>query len=121
MRKANADWYNDEFRKAGLADSQIQTPYEVIGNRHIYNQYVIRCKDRGRLQAHLKESGIGCEIYYPVPLHIQKCFADLGYKAGDCPVSEEAARGTLAIPIYPELTSEQKTYVVKMVRSFYAH
>ena len=119
-RKANADWYNDEFRKAGLSDRQIQTPYEVLGGRHIYNQYVIRCKDRDGLQAHLKENGVGCEIYYPVPLHVQECFRDLGYKAGDCPVSEEAAKETLAIPIYPELTTEQKQYVVATIKAFYS-
>lgn len=118
-RKANADWYTAAFTKAGLADRFLQTPYEVPGGRHIYNQYVIRAKDRDGLMKHLKENGIGNEIYYPVPLHIQECFASLGYKQGDCPNSEEAAKETVAIPIYPELTSEQKQYVVDTIANFY--
>lgn len=119
-RKANADWYTSVFTKAGLADRQIQTPYEGPDGRHIYNQYVIRAKDRDGLQKHLKDAGIGNEVYYPVPLHIQECFADLGYKQGDCPVSEEAAKETVAIPIYPELTTDQKQYVVDTIKKFYS-
>lgn len=120
MRKANADWYNSAFAKAELADRQIQTPYEVPGGRHIYNQYVIRAKDRDNLMKHLKENGIGNEVYYPVPLHLQECFMDLGYKQGDCPVSEKAAKETVAIPIYSELTADQKQYVVDTIRKFYS-
>jgi len=118
-RKANADWYNDALTKAGLVDRQLITPYEIPGGRHIYNQYVIRAKNRDGLMARFKEKGIGTEIYYPVPLHIQECFADLGYKAGDLPHSEAAAKETMALPIYPELTSEQKQYVVDTMREFY--
>lgn len=119
-RKANADWYTAAFAKAGLADRFLQTPYEMAGGRHIYNQYVIRAKNRDGLMKHLKDNGIGSEIYYPIPLHLQECFTELGYRQGDCPVSEEAAKETVAIPIYPELTSEQKQYVVDTIRKFYA-
>lgn len=119
-RKANADWYTAAFAKAGLADRFLQTPYEDPGGRHIYNQYVVRAKNRDGLMKHLKENGIGCEVYYPVPLHIQECFAELGCKQGDCPVSEAAARETIAIPIYPELTVDQKQYVVDTIKQFYA-
>lgn len=118
-RKSNADWYTSEFTKAGLVDRQLVTPYETDGGRHIYNQYVLRAKRRDELMKHLKDNGIGCEIYYPVPLHIQECFADLGYKKGDLPYSEEAAKETVAIPIYPELTAEQKQYVVGTIAEFY--
>jgi len=88
---------------------------------HIYNQYVIRAKRRDELRAYLSEHGIGTEIYYPLPLHLQSCFAELGYKAGDFPESEKAAAGTLALPIYPELEPAQQEYVVARVNSFYAN
>jgi dTDP-4-amino-4,6-dideoxygalactose transaminase len=118
-RKANANWYNVALTKAGLVDRQLITPYEVPGGRHIYNQYVIRAKNRDQLMARFKEKTIGTEIYYPVPLHIQECFADLGYKAGDLPYSEAAAKETMALPIYPELTIDQKQYVVDTIKDFY--
>lgn len=118
-RKKNANWYNSAFEKAGLVDRHLITPYEVPGGRHIYNQYVVRAKNRDALMARFKEKGIGTEIYYPVPLHIQECFTDLGYKAGDMPHSEAAAKETMALPIYPELTTEQKQYVVDTIKEFY--
>jgi dTDP-4-amino-4,6-dideoxygalactose transaminase len=97
----------------------VVTPTARPGYRHIYNQYVIRVPDRDRLRAYLAEQGIGTEIYYPVPLHMQKCFAYLGNKPEDCPEAARAAAETLALPIYPELTEAQLQYVVDTVAGFY--
>jgi dTDP-4-amino-4,6-dideoxygalactose transaminase len=88
--------------------------------RHIYNQFVIRCERRDALQNHLKQRGIGSEVYYPLPLHMQECFADLGYKQGDFPVSEKLALESLALPVYPELTTDDIEYVCESIRMFYA-
>ena len=88
--------------------------------RHIYNQFVIRAKRRDQLQAYLKQEGIGTEVYYPVPLHVQKCFAYLGHREGDFPESEAAAKQTLVLPIYPELSDEQAEYVVASIGQFLA-
>ena len=124
-RRMNAAYYNRKFKESGLIEGgQIKIPkaiYEESGdkNYHIYNQYTLRVRDRDKLQAYLKKNSIGSEIYYPVPLHLQECFKDLGYKEGDFPVSEEAARSVLSIPIYPELTEEQKDYVVGKIGEFY--
>ena len=102
--------------------NQVYLPNETTGSpeangRHIYHQYVIRTSKRDQLQAALKEANIGSAIYYPVPLHEQECFAYLGYKADDCPVSHCASKQTLALPIYPELTTEQQQYVVNTIAS----
>jgi dTDP-4-amino-4,6-dideoxygalactose transaminase len=118
-RQRNARFYDSAFAKAGLAD-RIGLPKVGQGYRHIYNQYVIRSSRREELRAFLGQNGIGTEIYYPVPLHVQKCFAYLGYKAGDCPESEKAAAETLALPIYPELAQEQLAYVVETVARFHS-
>ena len=112
-RAKNAALYNQLFE-----GSRVGRPYHDPRTRHIYNQYVIRVPDRDGLKAHLTERGVGVEIYYPVPLHLQKCFASLGYKAGDMPHSEAAAKETLALPIYPELTEDQIRYVAGSVREF---
>jgi dTDP-4-amino-4,6-dideoxygalactose transaminase len=116
-RQRNARYYNEAFARAGLT-KKITLPVTVKNHRHIYNQYIIRTPDRDKLKAHLAEWGIGTEIYYPVPLHLQKCFAYLGYQPGDCPESERAARETLALPIYPELTTAQLQYVVDTIARF---
>ena len=110
-RRANAQRYADLFKKAGL-DKKIGLPVEPAGSHHIFNQYVVRVPERDRVRERLTAQGIGTEIYYPVPFHLQECFAPLGYAAGDFPRAEEAAASVLAIPIYGELTLEQQEAVV---------
>ncbi len=110
-RRANAAYYNAKFAEV----NGVATPYIEQWNYTVYNQYVIRVPSRDAVMAHLKEKKIGCEIYYPLALHMQKCFADLGYKEGDMPQAEQAAKETLAIPIYPELTDQMKDYVVASI------
>ncbi len=118
-RQANAARYRKMFTDLGLAE-QIKLPVERPNVRHIYNQYVISVPGRrDDLRAFLTEKGIGTDIYYPVPLHLQECFGYLGNKAGDLPVSERAAAETLALPIFPELTIEQQTAVVVAVAEFF--
>jgi dTDP-4-amino-4,6-dideoxygalactose transaminase len=93
----------------------------VVTDRHIFNQYVIRLSARDALQAHLKQRGIGTEVYYPVPMHLQECFAYLDKQPGAFPESERAAKETLALPVYPEMTDAQATYVVDCICEFFAH
>ena len=115
-RQQNAQIYHRLFAEAGL--ERIQLPVEKE-SRHIYNQFVIKVPEkRDALRQHLHENGIGTEVYYPVPLHLQECFAHLDYRNGDFPFSEEAATHTLALPIYPELTEDQLIYVVDMIKDF---
>ncbi len=119
-RKANADRYRELFTNAGLAE-EIGLPYEREGCRHIYNQFVIRIPGmRDALREFLAERDVGTDIYYPVPLHMQECFAYVGYREGDLPESERAARETLALPIYPELRDDQLDYVVENIAAFIA-
>jgi dTDP-4-amino-4,6-dideoxygalactose transaminase len=117
-RRANADRYDQLFAAAGL--TQVVRPYRVPGARHIFNQYIIRVPRREQLQAAMKEAQIGNEVYYPVPLHAQDCFAYLRHKPQDFPLSAQAAAETLAIPVYPELTLDQQRYVVDCIARFFA-
>ena len=114
-RRENAAYYDAAFRGV----SEITTPFIEPGNESIFNQYTIRVPRRDALQAHLKEKGIGSSIYYPLPLHLQPCFAYLGYREGQCPESERASREVLSLPIYPELTHAQLDEVIGAVRSFF--
>lgn len=115
-RRKNARIYREVFARKGIEG--IELPFEGKG-RHIYNQFVIKIhQKRDELKRHLANQGIGCEIYYPVPLHIQECFLYLGYRPEDCPVSLEAAAKTIALPIYPELRAEQIEYIVEEIGSF---
>jgi len=113
-RQRNAKRYDRLFREVGLP---VGLP-AVTTNRHIFNQFVIRSTSRDQLQAFLKSKGVGSEVYYPVPMHIQDCFAYLGVKAGAFPESEKAAKESLAIPVYPELNDEQAEYVVEKIAEF---
>jgi dTDP-4-amino-4,6-dideoxygalactose transaminase len=120
-RQANAARYRRLFEAAGLTkEGLVQLPYEAPGYRHIYNQFIIRVPRRDELSARLKEEKIGHEVYYPVPLHLQKCFAYLGHREGDFPHSERAAKETLALPIYPELSDAQAEQVVDSIRRLLA-
>ncbi|HZR26310.1 MAG TPA: DegT/DnrJ/EryC1/StrS family aminotransferase [Vicinamibacterales bacterium] len=116
-RRANAARYHELFKKADLGDA-IALPFEAPNRLHIYNQFVIRSPERDALKKHLDGSGIGNEIYYPIPFHLQPCFADLGYRQGAFPEAEKAANETLAIPIYGELTLEQQQAVVNTIAAF---
>jgi len=117
-RQRNAAYYDAAFARARVEDS-VQTPYAAPGVRHIYNQYVIRTRDRDLLRSHLAAAGVGTEIYYPVPLHLQRCFAYLEHHSGEFPHSERAAAETLALPIYPELAEAQLQYVVDTIAAYY--
>ncbi|MEI8305744.1 MAG: DegT/DnrJ/EryC1/StrS family aminotransferase [Chloroflexales bacterium] len=108
-RQRNAALYR---RLLAAAGDPVVAPAEWPDGRHIYNQFVVRTRQRDPLMAHLRAHAIGHEVYYPVPLHLQECFADLGYRTGDLPESEAAARETLALPIYPELRADQIEQVV---------
>jgi dTDP-4-amino-4,6-dideoxygalactose transaminase len=116
-RQHNGDFYDRAFAAADLGRA-VQTPVRGQG-RHIYNQYILRVRDRDLLRQHLTAAGVGTEIYYPLALHQQKCFAYLGHRVGDFPESERAAEETLALPIFPELTETQLQYVVDMIAGFY--
>jgi dTDP-4-amino-4,6-dideoxygalactose transaminase len=117
-RRGNAQRYDRLFEETGLTE-HIHLPVIEGGNRHIFNQYVIRVPHRDKLREFLHAKGVGTEVYYPIPLHLQKCFEYLGYKKGDLPESERAAEETLALPIYPELSPEQQEYVVDQIKNFY--
>ena len=133
-RRVNADYYNELFIKAGLAEgfgrinfdekNSVLLPGIVynghpgVTNYHIFNQFIVRVLERDELKKFLTENEIGNEIYYPIPFHLQECFANLNYNKGDFPVSEFASETSLAIPIYPELTKEQQEFVVQKIKEF---
>ena len=117
-RQKNAGHYDAAFKRAGIGND-LQTPVALPGYRHIYNQYVIRVKRRDALRQHLAAARIGTEVYYPIALHMQKCFAYLGYRPDDFPESLRAASEVLALPIYPELSEAQQQYVVDSIAKFY--
>jgi dTDP-4-amino-4,6-dideoxygalactose transaminase len=133
-RRANTEYYNKLFRDAGLAEAPGKTKFDEknkillpkpvfknisnVKNYHIYNQYIIRAQKRDELKKFLAENEIGNEIYYPVPFHMQECFANLNHKVGDFPESEKASGTSLAIPIYPELTKQQQEFVVQKIKEF---
>jgi dTDP-4-amino-4,6-dideoxygalactose transaminase len=130
-RRHNAGLYDRLFAESGLVDSGVvQTPEAVYRNAgekepgrsdyHIYNQYVIRAADRDGLRDFLQAEGVGVEIYYPVPLHKQKCVAAMGLNDLSFPEAEKAARETLALPIYPELTDDMQQYVVDRIAAYYS-
>lgn len=120
-RRRNAAHYREAFSKRELGEfvTPPVAPVEGLENSHIYHQYVIRARDRDALMAHLQAAGIGCAIYYPVPLHLQDCFSCLGFKPGDFPVAEAASRESLALPIFPELRGEEIEAVADAIASFY--
>ena len=117
-RVVNATRYDELFAKEGFGENVV-TPVRAKDSGHVYNQYVIRVKKRDKLKDFLGVNGIGTGIYYPLPLHLQECFSGLGYKRGSLPVSEAAAKETLALPIYPELSAAKQKYLVKTVAKFY--
>ena len=132
-RRKNADLYNRLFKERGLAEetgnivfddnNKVLLPKAVyknddLKNFHIFNQYIIRVQKRNALLDHLRKNDIGCDIYYPVPFHKQECFKYLGYKDEEFPVSNCAANDSIALPIFPELTKEQITYVVDTIADF---
>ena len=117
-RRVIADRYRLLFAERDLLDL-VHPPVELDGNYHIYHQYAPRVQDRDALEAFLEAEGIGCRVYYPLSLHRQKCFAFLGYGAGDCPVSEQLSRETLALPIFPELTADEQIRIADAIARFY--
>ncbi|MBL0172662.1 MAG: DegT/DnrJ/EryC1/StrS family aminotransferase [Gemmatimonadaceae bacterium] len=114
-RRRNAAFYDAAFADV----AEVQTPYIDPANTSIYNQYTLRADRRNDLQAHLKSLGIGHSVYYPLALHLQPCFAYLGYREGQCPESERATREVISLPVFPELTTAQRDEVVAAVRTFY--
>jgi dTDP-4-amino-4,6-dideoxygalactose transaminase len=117
-RRRNAERYEAMFKEADLGGT-VTLPSRSPDSTHIYNQFVIRVPERDRLRAHLQSSGIGTEVYYPIPLHLQPCFRELGYRVGSLPVAETAAHEALALPIYGELTEAQQSWVVEAIRNFF--
>ena len=118
-RRRNAARYERLFTEARLLD-RVTPPVTQPGNYHVFNQYTIRAQRRDELKNFLKDRGIGTEVYYPIPMHVQDCYRFLGHKKGDFPVSEQAAAEALSLPVFAELTDEQLAYVVDSIQAFYA-
>lgn len=118
-RRRNATRYERLFEDAKLLE-RVTLPKTEAGNFHVFNQFTIRAQKRDELKAHLKDKGVGTEIYYPVPMHLQNCFKELGCQKGSLPVSERAAEEVLSLPIYAELTDDQLAYVVDQIAAFYS-
>jgi dTDP-4-amino-4,6-dideoxygalactose transaminase len=116
MRRRNADRYRALFNRMKLLRC-VSLPEDSAG--HIYNQFVVTLPERDRLRTFLREHGVETEIYYPIPLHLQECFADRGHRIGDFPYAETAARASLALPVYPELAADQQDYLVQQVAEFH--
>jgi dTDP-4-amino-4,6-dideoxygalactose transaminase len=117
-RRRNAAQYERLFKEAGLND-RVTLPTTEKGNEHVFNQFTVRAPQRDALRAYLKDKGVGTEIYYPVPMHVQTCYRELGYRKGSFPVSEQAAEEVLSLPIYAELTGQHLSYVAEMIAAFY--
>jgi dTDP-4-amino-4,6-dideoxygalactose transaminase len=118
VRRANSMRYVDLFTQKGL-DQVLGLPMALAGRGHSFNQFVIRAPRRDELQQYLLGREIGCAVYYPLSLHLQPCFSELGYSEGDCPVAEQASREVLALPVFPELTQEEIEEVVGAIAEFY--
>ncbi len=117
-RRANADRYRRLFGQAGL-DGTVELPEALAGRGHTFNQFVVRVPRRDELRSFLGEREIGAAVYYPLPLHLQPCFADLGHVSGQFPVAEKASREVLALPVFPELTETEQEEVVAVIAEFY--
>jgi len=117
-RRRNAERYQQLFVRTKHAD-RVTLPSTMPENFHVYNQFTVRAPKRDELRAFLKEKGVGTEVYYPLPMHLQNCYRDLGYQKGAFPQSEQAAEEVMSLPIYPELTEAQQAYVVEMIAEFY--
>ena len=117
-RRWNAERYQQLFARTKHVD-RVVLPPTMPGNFHVYNQFTVRVPKRDELRAFLKEKGVGTEVYYPLSMHLQNCYRDLGHQKGSFPASERAAEEVLSLPIYPELTEAQQAYVVEMIAEFY--
>jgi dTDP-4-amino-4,6-dideoxygalactose transaminase len=117
-RRRNAERYRQLFAQTKHAD-RVTLPPTAPGNFHVYNQFTVRAPKRDELRAFLKEKGVGSEVYYPLPMHLQNCYRELGHQKGSFPLSERAAEEVMSLPIYPELTEPQQSFVVEMVADFY--
>ncbi|MBG9586587.1 DegT/DnrJ/EryC1/StrS family aminotransferase [Cytobacillus firmus] len=117
MRRKNADTYTSLLKEK--VGDHVVTPVEKEGNYHVFHQYTLRVENRDELQKYLQEQGVSTMIYYPLPLHVQPVFQELGYKEGDLPITEKAAKEALSLPMFPELKREQQEYVVEKIAEFY--